>query len=42
MNGFIKWLLTDGQALAEANGYSKLPTALQEKAIAKLASVTAA
>ena len=41
VKGFIKWLLTDGQAIAEANGYAKLPAELQTKALAKLDSVKA-
>lgn len=40
VKGFVKWLLTDGQALAEGEGFSKLPAALQTKALAQLDKVT--
>jgi phosphate transport system substrate-binding protein len=40
VKGFVKWLLTDGQALAESKGFSKLPAALQTKALAQLDKVT--
>ena len=40
VKGFVKWLLTDGQASAEAKGFSKLPAALQTKALAQLDKVT--
>jgi phosphate transport system substrate-binding protein len=36
VKGFIKWLLTDGQALAKDKNYAKLPADLQQKALAKL------
>jgi phosphate transport system substrate-binding protein len=41
VKGFVKWLLTDSVALQTAadTGYAKLPTALQQKALAKLDSV---
>lgn len=38
---FVKWLLTDGQAFAEAANFAKLPTALQQKALAQLEKVQA-
>jgi phosphate transport system substrate-binding protein len=40
VKGFVKWLLTDGQALAASKGFSKLPAALQTKALAQLDKVT--
>jgi phosphate transport system substrate-binding protein len=41
VKGFVKWLLTDPVSLQAAadTGYSKLPTALQQKALDKLNSV---
>ncbi|HEX6872011.1 MAG TPA: phosphate ABC transporter substrate-binding protein PstS [Micromonosporaceae bacterium] len=39
VKGFITWLLTDGQNLANGEGYAKLPASLQQKALAKLDSV---
>jgi len=36
VKGFLKWLLTDGQAIAAANNFAKLPTALQQKALAQV------
>ena len=36
VKGFVKWLLTDGQELAAGVNYSKLPAALQTKALAQL------
>jgi phosphate transport system substrate-binding protein len=41
VKGFVKWLLTDGQNLAAASNFSKLPTALQQKALAQLDKVQA-
>jgi len=41
VKGFIKWLLTDGQQFADGVGYAKLPTALQQKALAQLDKVQA-
>jgi phosphate transport system substrate-binding protein len=40
VKGFVKWLLTDGQALAASVNYSKLPTELQTKALAQLDKVS--
>jgi phosphate transport system substrate-binding protein len=41
VKGFVKWLLTDGQALYESKFYAKLPASLAQAAIAKIDSVTA-
>jgi phosphate transport system substrate-binding protein len=40
VKGFVKWLLTDGQALAASQNYAKLPDDLQKKALAQLDKVT--
>lgn len=39
VKGFVKWLLTDGQAVAASKGFSKLPADLATKALAKLDTV---
>jgi phosphate transport system substrate-binding protein len=39
VKGFVKWLLTDGQAVAGSKGFSKLPADLATKALAKLDTV---
>jgi phosphate transport system substrate-binding protein len=39
LKNFLNFVLTDGQGLAESVNYAKLPTSLQQKAIAQLASV---
>jgi len=39
VKGFVKWLLTDGQALAAGVNFAKLPDALQTKALAQLDKV---
>lgn len=36
LQGWIHYLLTDGQSLANANDFAKLPTGLQQKALAQL------
>ncbi|MFD0555784.1 phosphate ABC transporter substrate-binding protein (PhoT family) [Stackebrandtia endophytica] len=36
VKGFVTWLLTDGQALAENEFFAPLPTSLQEQALAQL------
>jgi phosphate transport system substrate-binding protein len=41
VKAFVKWLLTDGQAFAADAGFAKLPTPLQEKALAQLDTVKA-
>jgi phosphate transport system substrate-binding protein len=41
VKGFVKWLLTDGQNLAAGVNFAKLPTALQQKALAQLDKVQA-
>ncbi len=38
----MKWLLTDGQALAAEKNYAKLPAELQTKALAQLDKVKSA
>ncbi|NUT32843.1 MAG: phosphate ABC transporter substrate-binding protein PstS [Hamadaea sp.] len=38
---FVKWLLTDGQQYAEGANFAKLPTELQQKALAQLEKVQA-
>lgn len=40
VKGFITWLLTDGRQYAGPEGYAVLPDGLQQKAVAKLDSVT--
>jgi phosphate transport system substrate-binding protein len=39
LKDFLNFVLTDGQGLAEGVNYAKLPTSLQQKAIAQLASI---
>lgn len=36
VQGWINYVLTDGQGLAEEAGFAKLPTSIQEKAVAQL------
>lgn len=36
VKGFLNWLLTDGQELAEAEYFAPLPASLQEQAVAQL------
>jgi phosphate transport system substrate-binding protein len=40
VKGFLKWLLTDGQALAKDKDYAKLPASLQTKALAQLDKIS--
>lgn len=40
VKGYVKWLLTDGQAFAESVGFAKLPADLQTKALAQLDKVS--
>ena len=42
VKGFVKWILTEGQALAEGANYAKLPTTLQQKAVTTLETISAA
>ena len=35
----MKWLLSDGQQYAESVNYSKLPTDLQQKALAQIEKI---
>lgn len=42
VKGFLKWLLTDGQKLAEGVNFAKLPEALQTKALAQVEKIQAA
>jgi phosphate transport system substrate-binding protein len=39
LKNFLNFTLTDGQGLAESVNYAKLPTSLQQKAIAQLSSI---
>jgi phosphate transport system substrate-binding protein len=39
LKSFLTFVLNDGQGLAESVNYAKLPTTLQQKAIAQLASI---
>jgi phosphate transport system substrate-binding protein len=41
VKAFLKWLLTDGQKVAESVQYSKLPEALQTKALAQIEKIQA-
>jgi phosphate transport system substrate-binding protein len=41
VKGFLKWLLTDGQSVAAGVNFAKLPTALQQKALAQIEKVKA-
>ena len=36
LKSFLTFVLNDGQALAEGANYAKLPSALQQKAVAQL------
>ena len=40
VKGFVRYILTDGQALAADTGFAKLPVSLASKAIAQLSKVT--
>ena len=40
LKGWINYLLTDGQDLAEPANYSKLSSSLQQQAVAQLAKIT--
>ena len=41
VKAFLKWLLTDGQKVAEGQNFAKLPTELQQKALAQIEKVKA-
>ena len=42
VKAFLKWLLTDGQKVAEGVNYAKLPEALQTKALAQIEKIQVA
>ena len=39
LKSFLTYVLNEGQGLAESVNYAKLPTSLQQKAIAQLTSI---
>ncbi len=39
LKSFLTFVLNDGQALAESANYAKLPSSLQQKAVAQLATI---
>ena len=41
LKAFLTWSLTNGDALAKELGYAPLPTALKERALAKVQSINA-